>query len=73
MAKEYSLGQRVVLAAVIKRCNPDKKMVVLVFPDGSQTDPLTWEVLEALETDAQSMIYVPHDTVQQSAPPADGD
>ena len=72
MAREYRIGDRVILSAAVKRCNPDKRMVVLVFPDGNETEPMTWEFLEDLETDAHSMIYVPHDTIPE-APLANGD
>jgi hypothetical protein len=73
MSRAYNLGDRVVLSAVIKRCNPQKQMVVLVMPDGSETPAITFEALEQMEEEARRTIYVPRDTVQQDTPPAGND
>lgn len=59
--KEFQVGQRVVLPATVKYSNPRLQLVVLQFPDGSETQPFKWELLEGMEADAQSTLYIPTD------------
>jgi hypothetical protein len=65
--KDYNVGDRVLLSAVVKFANPRRSLAVLKFPDGSETQPMKFETIEALETDAQSMLYVPENTTARPA------
>jgi len=60
--KEFKVGQRVTLSATVKYSNPRLHLVVLQFPDGSETQPFKWELLDEMETDALKALYhVPTD------------
>lgn len=69
MGRQYNVGDRVALSAVVKFANPRRELVVLQFPDGSETQPMKFEMVEALETDARSMIYTPNATPQVDSKP----
>lgn len=61
MPKPYFVGDQVAIRAVVKRCNATKELVILSFPDGSETQPMDWDQLADLEV-------TPCDTVQQDVP-----
>lgn len=69
--REYKPGDKVVIAATVRYSNPSKGLAVLQFADGSETAPMHWELLDALEGDARANLYVPEPAIQITKLPSE--